>query len=148
MTPPEDPYQPPRAPLESQQATEARDLRRAGKYLLVATLVGFFEVVDASTLASNEGVFGTLNYLVSILEFFWLIVSILVVLRVKQPATKLVAHAFIAYAVIGMIVGGSIGAEDAVPMPVIVVGGIFGLSYAIASAYVGASRVWRRQPPQ
>ena len=146
MTPPEDPYQPPRAPLESQQAAQAHDLRRAGKYLLVATIVGFLELIDASTLAANEGVFTPLNYLVSMIEFFWLFVSIVVVIRVKQPTTKLVAHAFIAYAVIGMVVGGSMDTSGSAPMPVVVVGGLFGLSYAIASAYVGASRVWRKQP--
>ena len=148
MTPPDDPFQPPRAPLESEQSAQARDLRRAGKYLLVATIVGFLELIDASTLAGNEGAFQPLNYLVSIIEFFWLFVSILVVVRVKQPATKLVAHAFIAYAVIGMVVGGSMDASGTAPMPVVVVGGLFGLSYAIASAYVGASRVWRKQPAQ
>ena len=148
MTPPENPYQPPRAPLESEQAARARDLRRAGKYLLIATIVGFLELIDAGTLAANEGVFSPLNYLVSIIEFFWLFVSILVLFRVKQPTTKLVAHAFIAYAVIGMVVGGSMDASGAAPMPVVVVGGLFGLSYAIASAYVGASRVWRKEPAQ
>ena len=148
MTPPEDPYQPPRAPLESRQAAQAHDLRRAGKYLLVATIVGFLELIDASTLAANEGVFTPLNYLVSMIEFFWLFVSIVVVLRVKQPTTKLVAHAFIAYAVIGMVVGGAMDTSGSAPMPVVAIGGLFGLSYAIASAYVGASRVWRRQSAQ
>jgi hypothetical protein len=148
LTPPENPYQPPRAPLESEQSAQARDLRRAGKYLLVATIVGFLELIDASTLASNAGVFGPLNYLVSIVELFWLFASILVLIRVKQPTTKLVAHAFVAYAVIGMIVGASIGSSESAPMPVVVVGGVFGLSYAIASAYVGASRVWRKAPSQ
>lgn len=146
MTPPEDPYQPPRGPLESQRSVQARDLRRAGRYLLVATIVGFLEIVDAGTLAANDGAFGTLNYLVSTIEFFWLVVSILVLVRVRQPTTKLVAHAFVAYAVIGMVVGGSMGAPDSAPIPVVVVGGVFGLAYAIASAYVGASRVWRKQP--
>lgn len=148
MTPPENPYQPPRAPLESQQAAQARDLRRAGKYLLGAVIVGFLELIDASTLASNEGQFTTLNYLVSLIEFSWMIVSILVLVRVKQPTTKLVAHAFVAYAVIGMVVGGAMDSSGTAPMPVVAVGGLFGLSYAIAAAYVGASRVWRKAPEQ
>ena len=145
LSQPENPYQPPRAPLESQQSVEGRDLRRAGKYLLGATLVGFLELVDASTLASNEGQFTALNYGVSFIEFVWLFVSILVLVRVKQPTTRLVAHAYVAYAVIGMVVGAAMEASGTAPMPVVAVGGLFGLSYAIASAYVGAARVWRKR---
>lgn len=139
MSPPEKPSQPPRAPPQSRPS----DLRIAGRYLAGGVCVGFLEMVDASLLAENEGNFSAFNYLVSVVELCWLVVSIVVLLRVKQPTTKLLAHAFIAYAVIGMVVGGMIGSPEMVPEPVIVVGGVFGLAYAIASAYVGASRVWR-----
>ena len=142
---PEDPIKPPRAPLDSRQSARARDLRGAGKYLAGAVCVGFLELVDASLLAENDGNFSAFNDLVSFVELSWLIVSIGVLVRVKQPATKLVAHAFVAYAVIGMVVGGMIASPETVPVPVIVVGGVFGLGYAIASAYVGASRVWREK---
>lgn len=139
-----DPFQPPRAPLESPQSAQARHLRAARKYLTFAVCVGLLELGDAATLASHEGAFGAFNYLVSVIELFWLPASIWLLIRVKHPSTRLVAHAYVAYAVIGMIVGSLIGSADSVPAPVIAVGGAFGLLYAATSAYVLAFDVRRK----
>ena len=142
MPTPEDPYQPPRSPLESPQSIEARHVRAAAKYLRGAVAIGLLEVMDASIVASNGGAIGAFSYAVSFLELFWLAVSIMFLIRVRHPTAKLVGHAFVAYMVFGIVMGGTQDPSQPAPMPLIVVSGLFGLAYAIGSAYVGAG-VWR-----
>jgi hypothetical protein len=137
---PENPYEPPRAPLEPSQAANAREMTAARKYLAGAMGIGLLEVIDTSTLAANGGMVGAFSYMVSIVEVGWLMASIVLLFRVKHHPTRLLAHAFLAYMVFGVIIGVSIDPEQAAPMPLIFAGGAFGLIYAVAAAYV---RAWK-----
>lgn len=97
------------------------------------------QVVDAGILYSNNGAGEGISLALSGVEFLWAITSLVVVIRVKQLPTRLLAIAFFAYNVFGWLLSLFITTPSTsviVPMWFVIFGGVFGLAYAVSSVYV------------
>lgn len=96
-------------------------------------------MVDACVLYLNRGVAGNVTLFLSSFEFLWAIVSLVVLIRVKQSATRVLALVFFAYNASGWLLSFFIDAPTApitVPIWYVVFGGVFGAVYAASSVYV------------
>ncbi|HLX24381.1 MAG TPA: hypothetical protein VKR38_13625 [Usitatibacter sp.] len=133
----QDPFQPPQAPLESSEAARAVDLKSAKRYIVGAFVIGVAEVFDASNLIKNSGEIGGISIAVSIAELLWFIVSIYVLFKVEHRGTKMLAAFFVAYNVLGWIVGSMWVEGDTMPFGLAVAGGVIGLAYAVGAGFVG-----------
>lgn len=109
------------------------------KYSVGGIAIGIMQVVDACLLYYSHGVTSSATLVLSSIEFLWAIVSFVVLVRVKQPATRVLASAFFAYNASGWLLAFFITAPTApitVPIWYAVFGGLFGLGYAAGSIYV------------
>ena len=133
-----NPYRPPGAPLESQQAEAARDRRIATRYVLGAIAIGAMEVVDGAILVERRGDYGGISILFSLIELAWLVVSVYAVIRIRRRDARLVATAFLAYILVGTGVAAVVGASETVPVWFAAFGGLFGFAYACGALYTFA----------
>jgi hypothetical protein len=111
------------------------------KYLVIGASVGLMQVIDAGILYAHNGVCEGISVALSIPEFLWAIVSIIVVFRVKHLPTRCAAIVFFAYNLIGWILSYSIETTDTtliIPIWAVLTGGIFGLVYCIYCAYAAS----------
>jgi hypothetical protein len=109
------------------------------KYSIGGIAIGIMQVVDAGILYSNNGACEGISLALSVVEFLWAIISLVVAIRVKHPPMRLLAIAFIAYNVFGWLLGvftATPSASVIVPMWFVIFGGVFGLAYAASSFYV------------
>ena len=109
------------------------------KYPVGGIAIGTMQVVDAVILYSNNGIPGNSSLVLSLIEFMWAFVSLVVLVRVKKTPTRLLAIVFFAYNVFGWLSAiFVVGSPTSVVVPIwaIVLGGTFGALYAAGSAYV------------
>jgi hypothetical protein len=135
----DNPFESPKAPLESAATIKARQLGIAKKYLAGAVIVGATELVDASMLIANQGEFSGFSFVVSLLELFWVVVTLVVVFRTRHRPTRILAVAFIAYFVFGIALSMSVDDAKVVPMWAVLVGGLFAAAYGGGSTYAFTS---------
>ncbi|MDD5036542.1 MAG: hypothetical protein PHE55_17495 [Methylococcaceae bacterium] len=109
------------------------------KYSIGGIAIGIMQVIDAGIIYSNGGACKGISLALSGVEFLWAIVSLVVLIRVKQPNTRLLALAFFLYNVFGWLLSiftATPSIPVIIPMWFVVFGGIFGIVYAASSAYV------------
>ena len=109
-----------------------------GRYLIGSAAIGAMQVADAAILFKNNGVCGIVSLVLSLVEFGWAIVSLIVLIRAKHTPTRVLAAAFLAYNAFGWVLSFSVPqAAEVVVVPIwfVVFGGIFGVLYGAASGY-------------
>jgi hypothetical protein len=108
-------------------------------YPIGGAAIGIAQVIDAVVLFKNNGACESVSIALSSIEFIWAIVSLVVLIRVKHKATRLLAFAFFAYNVFGWLLAIFVvpqATSVVVPLWYVVLGGIFGLAYGASSVYV------------
>jgi len=108
------------------------------RYPLPSAFIGIMQIFDAYFLLKNHGVAGGVSMALSLVELIWLIVSVVVIFRVKALMTRMLAGGFVAY-YIGSLVYGmfwlpQLGDPLVVPTAVTIAGGVFGMVFAVCSA--------------
>lgn len=114
-----------------------KDHRR--KYAIGSLGIGIMQLIDAGILYSNNGVCEDISLALSGIEFMWAVTSLLVLVRVKHPPTRLLALAFFAYNTFGWLLALFIvspATPIVVPIWLVVFGGVFGLTYAASALLV------------
>ena len=109
-----------------------------GRYLIGSVAIGAMQVADEAILFKNAGVCGDVSLVLSLVEFGWAIVSLIVLIRTKHTPTRVLAVTFLAYNAFGWILSFSVPqATEVVVVPIwfVIFGGIFGMLYGAASAY-------------
>jgi hypothetical protein len=115
------------------------------KYAIASIPVGLMQIVNAWTLVQAKGAITSLAMVIVTLEVAWAIASLVVAIRVKHQPTRYLASAFIVYTLAAWAISFFIEALDSnsidsnsIRLWAVYAGGIFGLSYAAASAYVAS----------
>ncbi|WP_415878124.1 hypothetical protein [Methylomonas sp. TEB] len=108
------------------------------KYAIASSAIGVMQLIDAGILYSNNGVCEDISLVLSGIEFIWAITSLVVLVRVKHPPTRLLALAFFAYNAFGWLLSLFIisPAEPVVPIWFVLFGGVFGMTYAASALFV------------
>lgn len=108
-------------------------------YLIGGIAVGILQVVDAVTLSTHNPAAEGISLALSAVEILWAVVSLVICFRVRHTPTRLLALAFAGYVAIGWLLAVSVlspYARITAPVWSVILGGLFGLAYAAASAYV------------
>lgn len=109
------------------------------KYPIGSVAIGVLQVADAFVLFLNGGAATNTTLTFASFEFLWALISLVVLIRVKQRATRVLASVFFAYNASGWLLAFFLGAGSesfTVPVWAVVFGGVFGCMYAASALYV------------
>ena len=109
------------------------------KYPAGGVVIGALQAADAFVVYRNNGTPGSLTLPFAAVEFFWAIVSLVVLIRVKHGPTRVLALVFFIYNAIGWFLSRSALSPTepiVIPMKYVAIGGAFGLVYMLWSAWL------------
>ena len=108
------------------------------KYPLLSAFIGIMQIFDAAILLKHHGSMSAVSMALAGIELIWMIVSLVVLFRVRDLKVRLLAAVFVAYNVAGLLYSvlwmPQSGDAPIVPTAVMLAGGVFGLAFAISSA--------------
>lgn len=109
------------------------------KYPAGGVIIGALQAADAFVVYRNQGSPSPMTWTFAVVEFFWAIVSLVVLIRVKHGPTRVLALVFFIYNAVGWFISRSVMSPTepiVIPMNFVMIGGAFGLIYMLWSAWV------------
>ena len=106
------------------------------KYPIVGVAIGAMQVADAAILFFHECAAVPVTLAFAIIEFVWAIVSVVVLFRVTDRPTRILAGIFCAYNLVGWLLAAVVYSKAepvTVPVCFVVFGGLFGAAYAASA---------------
>ena len=106
------------------------------KYPLLSAFIGIMQIFEAAFLLRDKGGFGAATITFAGVELIWTFVSLVVLFKVQDRVIRGLAGVFVAYNVLGWIaclMMPQTGEHYMLPLTAIIVAGVFGMSFAIAS---------------
>ena len=109
------------------------------KYVIGSVVVGVVQVIDALLALAASGNFNDVSLIPTMIEFLWVIVSLVVLLRKASRFVKALSAVFVTYNVVGWIIGAVKMEELAagvLPLWMLYASLVFGALFVAASVFV------------
>ena len=109
------------------------------KYPILSAFIGIMQIFEAAFLLRDKGGFGAATITFAGVELIWMVVSLVVLFKVQDRVIRGLAGVFVAYNVLGWIaclMMPQSGEHYTLPLTAIIVAGVFGIGFAMASMLV------------